>query len=365
MFNQDHPLLTWLNHRALFLQEMIHLEGRVSMWSCSECDGPNPEYKCQDCFGSELHCSTCILSVHAHHPLHQLQKWNGQYFKQISLKALGLHIQLGHITGQQCVNPHRAFNDDFVIIDIFSIHEVSLDFCGCAIAESHMQQLLRISLFPSTTSDPKTAATFRILEQYHLLSFESKISAYEFYHGLHRMSDNTGLLLIKDQYESFMWMIREWCHLKMLKCSGRGHNPKGVEATAQGECAVLCPACPHPGKNLPDNWKDAPRRWLYGLFLAIDVNFRLKRKAVSNDSVNPSLSSGWTYFMEDEAYKGFLDSNSDHIQEKSTCSSHNAVNMADTKSNRGPAATGLGTVNCARHNMKQPNAVGDLQKGER
>jgi hypothetical protein len=39
--------------------------------------------------------------------------------------------------------------------------------------------------------------------------------------------------------------------------------------------------------------------------------------------------------------------------------------MADTKSNRGLAATGLGTVDCARHNMKRPNAVGDLQKGER
>ncbi|KAG1785020.1 uncharacterized protein HD556DRAFT_1435293 [Suillus plorans] len=344
---------------------MIRLEGRVSMRLCLECDGPNPEYKCQDCFGSELHCSTCILSVHAHHPLHRLQKWNGQYFERISLKALGLRIQLGHITGRQCVNPHRAFNDDFVIIDIFGIHEVSLDFCGCAIAESRMQQLLRMSLFPSTTSDPKTAATFRVLEQYHLLSFESKISAYEFYHGLRRMSDNTGLLLIKDRYESFMRMIREWRHLKMLKRSGQGHDPKGVEATAQGECAVLCPACPHPGKNLPDNWKDAPRRWLYGLFLAIDANFRLKRKAVSNDSVDPSLSSGWAYFVEDEAYKGFLDSNSDNTQEKSTCSSHNAVNMADTKSNRGLAATGLGTVDCARHNMKRPNAVGDLQKGER
>lgn len=57
-----------------------------------------------------------------------------------------------------------------------------------------------------------------------------------------------------------MRMIREWRHLKMLKRSGRGHDPKGIDATTQGECAVLCPACPHPGKNLPANWKDAPRR---------------------------------------------------------------------------------------------------------
>jgi hypothetical protein len=29
------------------------------------------------------------------------------------------------------------------------------------------------------------------------------------------------------------------------------------------------------------------------------------------------------------------------------------------------AATGVGTVDCARHDVKRPNSVGDLQKGER
>lgn len=126
-----------------------------------------------------------------------MQKWNGQYFEQISLKTLGLRIQLGHTTGQACLNPRRAFNDDFVVIDTHGIHEVSLDFCNCATAESHVQQLLRISWFPSTTSDPKTAATFRVLEQYHILSFESKVSMYEFYNALRRMSNNTGLVPVK------------------------------------------------------------------------------------------------------------------------------------------------------------------------
>ncbi|KAG0699706.1 hypothetical protein DFH29DRAFT_983382 [Suillus ampliporus] len=146
---------------------MIHLEGRcqVSTQSCLECDDPNPEYRCWDCLGSELYCSTCILSAH---------KWNSQYFEQVSLKALGLCIQLGHTTGQQCSNPHHAFNDEFIIINTLGIHKMSLDFC-----------------------DLKTAAMFCILEQYHLLSFESKVSAYEFYHALNQMSDNTGLLLVK------------------------------------------------------------------------------------------------------------------------------------------------------------------------
>ncbi|KAG1805860.1 uncharacterized protein BJ212DRAFT_1262326 [Suillus subaureus] len=45
--------------------------------------------------------------------------------------------------------------------------------------------------------------------------------------------------------------------------------------------------------------------------------------------------------------------------------SHNAVNMANVKTSRGLAATGVGTVDCARHDMKLPNGVGDLQKGEK
>ncbi|KIK74265.1 hypothetical protein PAXRUDRAFT_29183 [Paxillus rubicundulus Ve08.2h10] len=121
------------------------------------------------------------------------------------------------------------------------------------------------------------------------------------------------------------WMSREWRHLKMVKHTG----------------------------------------WLYGLFVAVDANFCLKRKKVSKDAVDPSLSKGWAYFVEELDYKVFLNRHIDIIQEKSTCSSHNAVNMADTKSNKGLSATGVGTVDCARHNMKLPSGVGDLQKGER
>lgn len=53
-------------------------------------------------------------------------------------------------------------------------------------------------------------------------------------------------------------MIRQWRNLKMLKRAGRGHDPTGVAGTKEGECAVLCPACPQPGKNLPANWREAP-----------------------------------------------------------------------------------------------------------
>jgi hypothetical protein len=54
-------------------------------------------------------------------------------------------------------------------------------------------------------------------------------------------------------------MVREWRNIKMLKRAGRGHDPGGVDATQEGECAILCPACPQPGKNLPDDWKSFPK----------------------------------------------------------------------------------------------------------
>jgi hypothetical protein len=53
-------------------------------------------------------------------------------------------------------------------------------------------------------------------------------------------------------------MIRQWRNLKMLKRAGRGHDPAGVDATKEGECVVLCPACLQPGKNLLPDWRDAP-----------------------------------------------------------------------------------------------------------
>jgi len=51
-----------------------------------------------------------------------------------------------------------------------------------------------------------------------------------------------------------MRIMREWQHLKMLKRAGRGHTLSGV----MGELAVVCPACPHPGINIPLDWEDCP-----------------------------------------------------------------------------------------------------------
>ena len=164
---------------------------------------------------------------------------------------------------------------DFVIIDSHGIHSISLQYCNCHRTVSRQSQLLCARLFPATVVDPKTAATFALLEAFQLLSFTSKVSAFEFYQSISHCSNNTGtqippvcrnpvyyfyiLIYFQDRYRAFLRIVREWRHVRLLKRMGRGHDPDGIEGTREGECAVLCPACPHPGKNLSEDWENAPQ----------------------------------------------------------------------------------------------------------
>lgn len=79
-------------------------------------------------------------------------------------------------------------------------------------------------------------------------------------------------MITKDRYSAFMRIVREWRHIRLLKRSGRGHEPSGVSGTIEGECAVLCPACPHPGKNLPANWEKAGDTSRYVLIYHISIH---------------------------------------------------------------------------------------------
>jgi hypothetical protein len=58
-------------------------------------------------------------------------------------------------------------------------------------------------------------------------------------------------------------------------------------------------------------------RWLYTLFLALDANFRMTRKNVSSELKDPALSRGFSYFVEETAFKEHLNAHSDEKQEVS------------------------------------------------
>lgn len=103
-------------------------------------------------------------------------------------------------------------------------------------------------------------------------------------------------------------MALQWRHLKLLKRGGRGNDPEGARGTKDGELAVLCPSCPHPGINLPEGWEDAPAatQYLHTVVLCMDANFRLKNQLVSSFSTDPGLGIGMAYMVPREHYEKYV-----------------------------------------------------------
>ena len=108
---------------------------------------------------------------------------------------MGLVIQLGHMSGSRCLAPVAA-PSAFVVIHTNGLHPVNIQYCQCSqiyLSGSRIEQLLRCKLFPATTAEPSTAATFEVLKTFHTATLQSKITAYDFFMTLEKLTDNTGL----------------------------------------------------------------------------------------------------------------------------------------------------------------------------
>lgn len=87
---------------------------------------------------------------------------------------------------------------------------------------------------------------------------------------------------------------------------------------------------------------------------------------MSSDERDPGLNHGYAYIVEHQSFEKYLEEYGERIpDDKSSCNNHDAIKSASMRGGKGTAASGLGTVECSRHDMKRPTAVGDLQKGER
>lgn len=52
--------------------------------------------------------------------------------------------------------------------------------------------------------------------------------------------------------------MRQYRYLTMLLRAGVGNTPdRNLDDLQPGELAVLCPVCPRPDVNLPDEWESA------------------------------------------------------------------------------------------------------------
>jgi hypothetical protein len=162
-----------------------------------------------------------------------------------------------------------------VVMATTGIFTVAFQYCGCdkGRCTNNLGQLLGNAWYPASTVDPGTCATFEVLEQYRLLNVVGNVNAHNFVGTLERLTDPLRLSSVpvssgfykrmgltdkcfQDRYKAFSRIARQYAFLLRAKRSGRGHAADGVDATPPGGLAVLCWACPHDGKNLPDGWRD-------------------------------------------------------------------------------------------------------------
>ncbi|KAJ7847056.1 hypothetical protein B0H13DRAFT_2362609 [Mycena leptocephala] len=366
--SSDDPMNLWRPLVQRFLDELMRREALGDTGDdCACCKDKTKKrrFRCTDC-GEFVQCHDCLLSRHSLLPLHHVEEWNGNFWTSVTLLGLGLVYQLGH-GGHPCPRPAPTTRT-MVVMDTQRIHTVHYRYCACDNSDyaQNLEQLLRNGWYPATTVDPATCATFAALELFRLLNVVGNINVHDFVGTLERRTNASQVNSVPDRYKAFGRMSRQYAFLKRLKRAGRAHDAGGVHATKNGECAVLCWACPHDNINLPDGWRDvSPEfRFLYMLLLALDANFRLKNRLRANEHADAALGDGWGYLVQTGPYKEHL---KHYVAEKdvSTCIAFAALMQKDTRLTTGLRCSGVGGVVCARHELVRPQGVGDLQKGER
>lgn len=144
-------------------------------------------YRCQECFSTAALCSKCIVERHQFQPLHRIQAWTGTYFNEHTLHDLGLVMCLGH-NGAPCPVPFNV--KEMVIIHTNGIHRRSVQFCNCNNSPLNFEQLVISQFFPATIKFPATAFTFSLLEVFHQLTLSSKITPYDYFDALKKLTNS-------------------------------------------------------------------------------------------------------------------------------------------------------------------------------
>lgn len=140
---------------------------------------------------SPCHSGTFAATLSWSAGSHAPQIWNGRFFKDTALTALGLVIQVGHQVGDNCPSPSGL--RDLMVFDLSGAHRLVVRYCDCINAPARHIQLLRGRWFPATIDRPSTAFAFDILDFFHKLQDQNKCNPYDFYHAIIQRTDAAGL----------------------------------------------------------------------------------------------------------------------------------------------------------------------------
>ena len=153
-----------------------------------------------------------------------------------------------------------------MVFDLSGAHRLVVRYCYCDHHAPKHVQLLRARWFPATIERPSTAFAFDILDFFHKLQNQSKCNPYDFYNAIIQRTDAAGLnpeivssfffisvplssSIPQYRYNELTLVHRLWAHLHLLKRGGAVYSSPTIESLRGGSMAVVCPACPQPGKN--------------------------------------------------------------------------------------------------------------------
>ncbi|KAI9431069.1 hypothetical protein H4582DRAFT_2060255 [Lactarius indigo] len=354
-----------------YLRCLLDSEGVPAMTTCQSCMSAPFEWRCTECFPTLVLCKECCRKSHQRLPFHRVQRWTGKYFISSWMREVGSQMdcddedrQVGSQNeydtaadfgfgtaadlGFNNSKPGRRDKDGnpiITVIDRSGVHDIGVSWCCCPEAPEHDMQLMTAGLFPATFRNPRTAFTFRVLEDFHLDNLECKTTPSQFFSRLRRLTNDEFPNTVPDRYRELLRACRQWRVLISRKRFGFGYG--GDEEQKSGSMAIFCALCAQPGINLPEDWREYENSdVLFMRGFMMDGNFQAEHMKMRNPENDIPLSEGTGFMVSREPYESHLKSAVERRQHSSHLES-----------------TGIGATACI-HGAFVPDSVVDFQKGE-
>ncbi|KAG2125829.1 uncharacterized protein EDB93DRAFT_1097563, partial [Suillus bovinus] len=164
---------------------------------CETCQSAEATFNCVTCAGDHGWCHPCLIRSHQSLPFHKIQLWNSICFQDVALADQGFIWYLGH-GGEPCPS-HGASkiygNQDERVDDVTEtgslpynttpvtivhssgVFTYNVSCCHCPGSNPHHLELLRVQLFPASSTQPETAFTFDVLDHCLIDALECKTLA--------------------------------------------------------------------------------------------------------------------------------------------------------------------------------------------
>ncbi|KAF8958979.1 hypothetical protein BDZ97DRAFT_1667832 [Flammula alnicola] len=375
---------------------------------CRHCSDHNwAIWRCIDCTLSTPVCRKCMRFDHRENPLHRIECWTGTHFRRAELWEVGTYLLVPHQLStpicdslefnmtfletfqiqkdsdeqmklrdkasasapappseDRTLPQADALNNTYVrIVHINGIHHLAMVACQCRGADCIPLDLMASRLMPASFTRIRTLFSLALLDYFRLCNLELKASAYQFDQLLRRLTLPIGTAEIPNLYHEFRRMGRLWRWMKKLKWAGYGHNQQDPMQPPPGSLANFCPACPQPGINLPDDWKDDENGFAFQRIFVADGNFKADHVRQKSAQEDFWLLDGAGMAPNRAEYLEFLRTAIERLT-VSPCENTFRAIMNALLASKACDITGLVALVCARHGFYVPNALVDLFKGE-